>query len=168
MYRSHPAVDGYLLSIHHHEAIFPAPAEGLAMRSVVVPSSGQRIGFLLDRQQDHTQSRLPHQLARASFWQRQNLDHRQHKLHGRGSSRQPTAASAGAHGPLQYGMVSSLATLLSMLGNIAQRLPRLWARVANLNELPGNFRIVAHSHFSWLMQRWPVWQGRPVVPHGHS
>jgi len=26
-----------------------------------------------------------------------------------------------------------------MLGNIAQRLPRLWARVANLNELPGNF-----------------------------
>jgi hypothetical protein len=35
-------------------------------------------------------------------------------------------------------MVSSLATLLSMLGNIAQRLPRLWARVANLNELPGN------------------------------
>src|SRR5262249_34053856 len=35
-------------------------------------------------------------------------------------------------------MVSSLATLLSMLGNIAQRLPCLWARVANLNELPGN------------------------------
>ena len=25
-----------------------------------------------------------------------------------------------------------------MLGNIAQRLSRLWARVANLNELPGN------------------------------
>jgi hypothetical protein len=40
-------------------------------------------------------------------------------------------------------MVSSLATLLSMLGNIAQRLPCLWARVANLNELPDNsgFRI---------------------------
>jgi hypothetical protein len=37
-------------------------------------------------------------------------------------------------------MVSSSATLLSMLGNIAQRLPRLWARVANLNELPGNSR----------------------------
>jgi hypothetical protein len=37
-------------------------------------------------------------------------------------------------------MVSSLATLLSMLGNIALRPSCLWARVANLNELPGNSR----------------------------
>jgi hypothetical protein len=54
---------------------------------------------------------------------------------------QPIAALAGGHDRLQSGMVSSLATLLSMLGNIAQRLPRLWARVANLNELPGNSQL---------------------------
>jgi hypothetical protein len=43
-------------------------------------------------------------------------------------------------------MVSSLAALLSMLGNIAQRLSCLWARVANLNELPGNSQINVVGH----------------------
>src|SRR5215831_9409022 len=44
-------------------------------------------------------------------------------------------------------MVSSLATLLSMLENIAQRLSRLWARVANLNELPGNSTATDRQRF---------------------
>src|SRR5262249_20973571 len=52
---------------------------------------------------------------------------------------QPTAAPVARRGRPRSDMVCSLATLLSMLGNIAQRLPCLWARVANLNELPGNF-----------------------------
>src|SRR5262249_42825347 len=55
-----------------------------------------------------------------------------------GSSLQPTAVLVVRHGPQQSGMVFSLATLLSMLENIAQRLSRLWTRVANLNKLTGN------------------------------
>src|SRR5262249_39106586 len=55
-----------------------------------------------------------------------------------GSSLPPIAVPVARHGRRRSGMVSSLAALLSMLENIAQRLSRLWARVANLNELPGN------------------------------
>jgi hypothetical protein len=70
------------LSIHHHKPVFPAPAQGLAIRPVLMQSPGQRVCLLLDRQQDHAQSRFPHQRARALLGQRQNLDHRQHELHG--------------------------------------------------------------------------------------
>lgn len=45
---------------------------------------------------------------------------------------------SGRHALMQSGMVASLATFLSMLGDIAQRPLRLAANVASFDELPGN------------------------------
>ena len=75
------ALDGHFLSIYHHKAVFPAPAQRLAIRPVFVAGSRHCVRLLLDRQQDHAQSRFPHQLARTLLGQCQNLDHRQHELH---------------------------------------------------------------------------------------
>src|SRR5262245_33621460 len=70
-----------------------------------------------------------------------------------GSSLQPIAVPVARHDRRRSGMVSSLATLLSMLENIAQRLSRLWARVANLNELPGNSPSLLQAFSSSLRRR---------------
>ena len=44
-----------------------------------------------------------------------------------------------------------------MLENIAQRLSRLWARVANLNELPGNSDLdVTCVTGTWLGALWLI------------
>jgi hypothetical protein len=48
------ARDEHFLSVHDHEALFPAPPQRLTIRSAMVFAPRQRIGFLLDRQQDHT------------------------------------------------------------------------------------------------------------------
>src|SRR5215467_8169410 len=71
-------------------------------------------------------------------------------------------------------MVSSLATLLSMLENIAQRLSRLWARVANLNELPGNSEYGEEWHQAGMQQnKHNTWRdfiacAEYLVEHGYT
>src|SRR5215472_2491203 len=77
------ALEGQLLSVHHHESILSAPPLCLATRRSLIPAAGQSFGFLRDRQQDQLQTCLTNQFAGPLLGQGQDLDHWQQQLHDR-------------------------------------------------------------------------------------
>src|SRR5262249_42677582 len=77
------ALEGQLLSVHHHESILSAPPLRLAPRRPLIPAAGKSFVFLRDRQQDQLQPCLTNQFAGPLLGQGQDLDHWQQELHAR-------------------------------------------------------------------------------------